>query len=250
MDLTPFITAFVAHQWALFAALIVGLVVALSKQGWLSSWLAAKIPPAVRPWYALAISLLTTGSGDIVSGKTWQAALQDVALTFVTAMMGHQIVIESLRHGVELIKRKSSAGGASPSAGIAGAAFALVFVAFLGSSDVACTPAEVQTTTNILNDVQTACVAAALAQTLIPSGTAAATVAADIALGCNLDAKANPVLIAIITAFEAQSTPVPAGAVYTPAPFIVKKKQGAPHAELAPLDRPRWGYALVWSVAG
>jgi hypothetical protein len=236
MDLTPFVAAFQAHQWALFAALLVGAIVALSKQGWLSTWLAAKIPPAVRPWYALGVSLLTTGSGDLIAGKTWQDALQDVALTFVTAMMGHQIVIESIRHGVELIKRKSSAEGAAPSA--VPVVFVFAFAGFLGVHDAACTPAEVQATTAVLTDVQTACVVAALAQSIIPAGTPAATVAADVALGCSLDAKATPLLIAIITAFEAQGVPTPAAAVYTPAPFVAKKK-GAPHAALSPLDRPR-----------
>jgi len=106
MNITPFIQAFQSHQWVLLGALVTGALVALSKQGWVSAWLASKITPAITPYYALLVSILTVGSNDIASGKSWQQAVQDAISAVMVAIVGHELVIEGLRKGKEIIPEK------------------------------------------------------------------------------------------------------------------------------------------------
>jgi hypothetical protein len=107
MNLQPFIKAYQAHQYMLLGALLVGGLVAFSKQGWFSAWLDKKLTPRLIPYYALLVSLLTVGSTDIVSGKSWQQAAQDVLGALVLAIAGHQLVIESLFSGREIVPQKT-----------------------------------------------------------------------------------------------------------------------------------------------
>jgi len=107
VDLTPFLKAFQAHQWVLLAALIVGGLVALSKQGWFSTWLAKKLPPQYVPLYALGVSVLTIGSGDIIAGKTPVQVVMDVCSTVMVAIVGHQVIIESFRRGKEIVPERT-----------------------------------------------------------------------------------------------------------------------------------------------
>ena len=95
------------HWWPLLAALVVGALVALAKQGWLSAWLALRLTPTERIWFALLVSALTTGSGDLSAGKSATTALGDVLLTFAVSVLGHQTVIESLRGGREIVPPRS-----------------------------------------------------------------------------------------------------------------------------------------------
>ena len=103
MDLTPFIKAVEAKQWALLGALVVGALIALSKQGWLSELIAKKLTPSTTQWYAMLVSVLTVGSSEIVAGKPWQQALTDAGISAITAIAGHQLLIEGIRRGRELV---------------------------------------------------------------------------------------------------------------------------------------------------
>lgn len=103
MNPLQFVTAIEAHQWMLVTGLTVGALVALSKQGWLSDWLANKLPSAVVPYYTLLLSVASVGSADLVAGKTWQQALSDAVGAAFTAIAAHQIVIESARKGREIV---------------------------------------------------------------------------------------------------------------------------------------------------
>lgn len=87
---------------------------------------------------------------------------------------------------------------------LAGAALALV----------AClTPAQVKA---IFTDEQVACEAEELASSVIPAGTPAATVASDVAAGCNIAAALLPDVEAVVVAYMGATTRAPAGAVYSP----------------------------------
>ena len=103
--MTPaaFFTAFSNHQWLLLTGLTLTALVALSKQGWLSDWLAKKLQPTVVPYYTLLVSVLSVGSADLVAGKTWQQALSDAVGAAFTAIATHQIVVESARRGREIV---------------------------------------------------------------------------------------------------------------------------------------------------
>ena len=104
MDLTPFVNAIRDKHWALLTGLIVFVVVGFAKQGWFSSWVATKLTAQSTQWFALSLSLLTTVSGDLINGRTWQTAIMDAVIAFMVAISSHQVIIENLRKGEEIIR--------------------------------------------------------------------------------------------------------------------------------------------------
>jgi len=100
------LTAIFAHNWTLTAAIVVGGVVALAKQGYLSAWLAKKLPPAALPYLSVALGVLGLGASEIVAGTPWQQAILDGIKSGILAVFGHEVGIESLRRGRELIPSK------------------------------------------------------------------------------------------------------------------------------------------------
>ena len=87
------------------------------------------------------------------------------------------------------------------------------------SAEPACTPAETQAASGVFSDLDTACIAADLAQSVIPTSVEPASVAADIADVCGLVEAVIPDLTKVVTAFASTVSPsdagaTPAGAVY------------------------------------
>jgi hypothetical protein len=109
MDFQPIYAALIAHDWLVAGALVVPLLVALFKQGWVTRWLAAKLPATALPYLALGLGMLTVGSADVLAGKTWQQALFDGLGAGVLAVFAHQTVIEGARDGKEIIPEKKPA---------------------------------------------------------------------------------------------------------------------------------------------
>jgi hypothetical protein len=109
MNFQPIYTALVAHQWLIAGALVVPFLVALMKQGWVTRWLAAKLPATALPYVALALGVLTVGSTDVLAGKAWQQAVFDGLAAGVLAVFAHQTVVEGARDGKEIIPAKKPA---------------------------------------------------------------------------------------------------------------------------------------------
>jgi len=102
MDVQPLIDALSAHRYAMFAALAVGLLVDAAKQGWFTSWLARRLKPSWLPWVAIGLGVAGTVSASFVSGKSLVAALMEGLAAGMTAIAGHEMLIEGLRGGKEL----------------------------------------------------------------------------------------------------------------------------------------------------
>lgn len=118
MNIQPFVDAVFAHQWVLFGALVIGLFVALVKQGQLGTWLQAKMPPRFIPFFAPCIGALGLTSSEVIAGKPWQGAVVDGINAGILAVFGHQLIIEGMRNGKELVKDKApSNDNASAKAG-------------------------------------------------------------------------------------------------------------------------------------
>jgi hypothetical protein len=115
MDITPFLNAIKSHQWALLTALILGLFVALVKQGQLGQALKAKLPKQLIPFYAPVLGAVGAFSVEVIQGTAWKAAVVDAVNLGITgamiAIFGHQLVIEGLRGGKELIAAKAGPPG-------------------------------------------------------------------------------------------------------------------------------------------
>jgi hypothetical protein len=103
MDLTPLLAALVAHQWTILAALSINLFIALAKQGWFSTWVASKLPASILPFVAVALGSLGAVATDLLQGLPWNTSLLAGVSAAFAAIVGHQIVNESMRKGVELI---------------------------------------------------------------------------------------------------------------------------------------------------
>lgn len=106
MNLAAVLAALQGKQWVLLAALLVGAVVALAKQGWLSVWLAAKLPKAALPWLAVTLGVLGLSSAEIAAGTPWPKAVMDGLSSGLAAVFAHQTIVEGVRKGVEIVPPK------------------------------------------------------------------------------------------------------------------------------------------------
>lgn len=110
MDFNAFLAAAVAHKWVLLGALFIGAFVATAKQGWLGNAMQKQLPPRWIPFLAPIYAAMTVGSTEIIAGKTWQVSLSEswgALVAGVLAIVGHQLVIEGIRNGKELIPNKA-----------------------------------------------------------------------------------------------------------------------------------------------
>jgi hypothetical protein len=89
----------------------------------------------------------------------------------------------------------------------------------------------------IFTDAQVACEGLALAQSVIPTGTPVATVAADLELACDIAVSLDKDVQAVVAAYEAgqasSGTAPAASASYTPGPLITNAKM---HKAKPPAD--------------
>jgi hypothetical protein len=117
------IAAYNGKAYILLVALVAGALVAMTKGGWFTSWVANKIPPATRPWLALAISEVAMFATETQAGKAWQQVLMDGLMAAAVAVLGHQMGIEGLRGGKEIVPKApwhSSGSGPAGGAGTGG----------------------------------------------------------------------------------------------------------------------------------
>lgn len=95
--------AFGAHSYILAAAILVGLLVSASKMGWLSAFIATRIPASARPWVAVALGIAGTVSTEVQAGRSWKLAVLDGVYAAAIAVLGHQTVVEGMRGGREIL---------------------------------------------------------------------------------------------------------------------------------------------------
>lgn len=104
VPLDPVIQALTGHAYAVAAALVVGWVVSLTKTGWLSTWLAQKLPSRFLPLWAFGIGELGTVTASVIAGTDWKVALLQGLESSAIAVFTHQVVIEGFRKGAEVSK--------------------------------------------------------------------------------------------------------------------------------------------------
>jgi hypothetical protein len=88
-----------AHKWAPVIAVLVGLLVRLVKD---DTQLGAALPAVWRPYWGLLVSFVLTGATAVVGGIAWQSVIENSAIAFIVAVLGHQTFIEGMRNGVEI----------------------------------------------------------------------------------------------------------------------------------------------------
>jgi hypothetical protein len=115
MDINAIIAAVHSKQWIVLGAILVGALVAASKQGWLGTWLQSKLPPAALPYFAIVLGMLGVATAEVVAGKPILQALIDGFESGAGAVFLHQTVIEGMRGGRELLPEKVAKVVGTPS---------------------------------------------------------------------------------------------------------------------------------------
>lgn len=108
------------------AALVIGAVVRAVKSDTLDAGLERlglpPVPKLALPWLAVGLGVLGGVVDAFRSGTPWQGAIVEGllgALAGTTAVAGHQLVIESLRGGREMLAGKASDGRGTGGGGLA-----------------------------------------------------------------------------------------------------------------------------------
>jgi hypothetical protein len=117
MDFNPIIQAVASHRWELLGGLLVGAVVATAKQGWLGAWIQKKLPPRFIPFLAPTYASLLALAGALTAGDSAQQCLSVVGsavMSAFVAVIGHEMLIEGVRNGKEIVPEKKPASPAAP----------------------------------------------------------------------------------------------------------------------------------------
>lgn len=95
----PLVLSFIhAHKWALLAAVVIGFVARLSKD----DAIGPTVPARWRPLFVLGLGAVITACDAIVAGQPTPDAIVLGLGSAITAILGHTVVVHSLRGGREL----------------------------------------------------------------------------------------------------------------------------------------------------
>lgn len=114
LNLNLLVAEIIARKWIVVAAILVGGLVALMKQGWLGAWIARKLPPVALPYLAVVLGALGFSATEIVQGKPFGQAIVEGIASGMLAVFGHQTLIEGLRGGKELVPSRAPAVPPAP----------------------------------------------------------------------------------------------------------------------------------------
>jgi hypothetical protein len=106
MNLNDLIAALHDKQWVLSGALVVTMLVALTKQGWAGAWIAKKLPPVTLPYLAVVLGAVGLSAAEVIAGKPLAQAIVDGIESGVGAVFLHQTVVEGGRSGKEIFPEK------------------------------------------------------------------------------------------------------------------------------------------------
>lgn len=100
-----------ARNWWLVSSLVIYMLVRLVK---VKPEIAAKLPPRIRPWLAVGLGLVAGVLNKIATGTPWSVALIAGAGAGLTAVVGHEFVVESLLNGKEIgVKTPTDSNGST-----------------------------------------------------------------------------------------------------------------------------------------
>jgi hypothetical protein len=106
MNLTALLAALQGKQWILVGAILVGGLIALLKQGWAGAWFAKVLPPAAIPYVAVVLGAVGLSAAEVIAGKPFAQALIDGIQAGITSVFGHELLVEGIRSGKEIVPVK------------------------------------------------------------------------------------------------------------------------------------------------
>lgn len=99
------------HMWIPLASVVIGVLVRLLKDDSFVRWFPVTIAPKYRSWAALGLGVVGGVLAKVIGGETWLIAIAGGIGAALTAITGHDVVIESIRNGREFGEPKG--GGSS-----------------------------------------------------------------------------------------------------------------------------------------
>ena len=103
LDLNQFVSLLLSHSWIALAALMIGAIVAVLK----GSTPLPEIPAKYRPWLALGLGVVAGVLKSVSTGTPIAQAILSGLEAGMTAIVGHETLIESARGGKELIPSRA-----------------------------------------------------------------------------------------------------------------------------------------------
>ncbi|WP_394844032.1 DUF4231 domain-containing protein [Pendulispora brunnea] len=97
-SLDELLTLAAQGKWIVVGAIVIGAIVRLLK----SDTPLPTVPSQWRPWLALGLGAVAGILQAVAAGTPWQKALIDGLVSALTAIAGHDLLIESLRGGREI----------------------------------------------------------------------------------------------------------------------------------------------------
>lgn len=88
------------HAWVPLAALVIHVVVRMSKSNSWPPWFT--ITARTRSWLALGLGIVSGILDAVVGGSAWGPALVGGLISAITAISGHDLIVESLRNGRDI----------------------------------------------------------------------------------------------------------------------------------------------------
>jgi len=108
------ILALSGHHWTILFGIGLFLLVGFAKQGWLSAWLASKVPTGYQPLLALVLSLLALAGSQIAAGAAVVPAILQALEAAAMAVFTHQVIVEGVRKGKELVPATKTVAASRP----------------------------------------------------------------------------------------------------------------------------------------
>jgi hypothetical protein len=106
-DLNTFLVLVRDHNWVAIAAIVDGLLIRLAKSDRFVQFFPVAIAPKWRPWFALGIGVVEGCIAiKVFSHGVWSEAIFGGISAGVTAITGHELVVESIRNGRDLFVPK------------------------------------------------------------------------------------------------------------------------------------------------
>lgn len=113
-DPSVLFSALLGRDWPVVVGFGLYWMWAFVKQGWVGTWLQAKLPARFLPLISPAVGALGAYCADLLAGQSFAAAASAIlpgVLAGLLPVVGHEVVVESLRGGRELVKAKPTSGG-------------------------------------------------------------------------------------------------------------------------------------------
>lgn len=127
------VDALASHAWIAAAAIVIGFLVRLLK----GDTPLPFVPAKYRPFLALGFGVVAGALNALVAGTAWPIAVGQGLVAAMTAMAGHDSIVESLRGGIEFFSNRSTGVRKPPSS----TTFLTTMAIVLAFALVGCTPA-------------------------------------------------------------------------------------------------------------